>query len=267
MIQLRSGMKSRVMPGFSYFYRMIEHDYTTADIFDKIVKGRRSVRIYDADASFDTNAVKRSLERAVLAANSSNMQLWEFYRVRSEEKKKKLVNICLGQNAARTAREIIVIVIRPDLYKKRARFNYEMIKTTQPDRKSLNNLSTLDYYGKLMPMLYFNDPLGIWGLAKKVAMFFTGLKKPVVREVNGTDMRIVMHKSAALAAQTFMLSMKAEGYDTCPMEGFDSRRLKRLLNLPGKAEINMVISSGPRKEEGIYGPRIRVPNEEVIFEV
>lgn len=239
----------------------------TADIFDKIVKERRSVRIYDPNAPFDVNAVKRSIERAVLSANSSNMQLWEFYWVRSEEKKKKLVDICLGQNAARTAREMIVIVTRPDLYRKRAKFNYEMIKATQPDRKSLNNHSALDYYKKLMPMLYFNDPFGIWGFMKKATMFFAGMKRPVVREVNGADMRIVTHKSAALAAQTFMLSMKAEGYDTCPMEGMDSWKLKRLLGLPWKAEISMVISAGPRKEEGVYGPRIRVPNEEVIFEV
>lgn len=246
---------------------MTENANATPEVFDKIIRERRSVRIYDADAPFDTSAIKRSMERAVLSANSSNMQLWEFYWVRSEEKKKKLVDICLEQNAARTAREMIVIVVRPDLYRKRARFNFEMIKATQPGRKSLNNLSTLDYYRKLMPMLYFNDPLGIWGFIKKTAIFFAGIRKPVVREVNGTDMRIVAHKSAALAAQTYMLSMKAEGYDTCPMEGFDSWRLKKLLKLPGKAEINMVISAGPRKEEGIYGPRIRVPNEEVLFEV
>ena len=246
---------------------MTDQANTTAAAFDKIVNERRSVRIYDADAPFDIDAVKRSLERAVLAANSSNMQLWEFYWVRSEEKKKKLVDICLGQNTARTARELVVIAIRPDLFRKRAKFNYEMIKRTQPDRKSLNGLSTLDYYRKLMPMLYFNDPLGIWGFMKKTVVFFTGLRRPIVREVNGTDMRIVMHKSAALAAQTFMLSIKAEGYDTCPMEGFDSWKLKRLLALPWRAEINMVISAGPRKEEGVYGPRIRVPNGEVIFEI
>ena len=240
---------------------------STAAIFDKIVRERRSVRIYDADLPFDTDAVRRSMERAVLSANSSNMQLWEFYWVRSEEKKEKLVHICLGQNAAKTAREMIVIVVRPDLYRKRAKFNYQMVKATQPDRKSLKGLTTLDYYKKLMPMLYFNDPLGIWGFMKKAAMLVAGLRRPVVREVNETDMRIVMHKSAALAAQTFMLSMKAEGYDTCPMEGFDSRKLKKLIGLPWKAEINMVISAGPRKEEGVYGPRIRVPNEEVIIEI
>lgn len=239
----------------------------SSEIFDSIVRERRSVRIYDAHAPFDEDAVARSLARAVLAPNSSNMQLWQFYRIRTEASKKKVAEICLGQNAAATAREMVAVVIRPDLFRERARFNYNIIKETQSDRISLNNLSTLDYYRKLMPMLYFNDPLGIFGFMKKAAMFFIGLRRPVVREVNGTDMRIVMHKTAALAAQTFMLSMKAEGYDTCPMEGFDTSRMKRFLKLPHRAEVSMIIAVGPRKPEGVYGPRIRVDNSQVIFEI
>jgi nitroreductase len=41
-------------------------------------------------------------------------------------------------------------------------------------------------------------------------------------------MRIVAQKSAALAAQNFMISMAAVNYDTCPMEGFDSLRVKNI---------------------------------------
>jgi nitroreductase len=80
-------------------------------------------------------------------------------------------------------------------------------------------------------------------------------------------MRIVVHKSAALACQTFMLSMKAEGFDSCPMEGFDSIRVKEFLKLPKGAEICMIISVGTAKPQGIYGRRVRIPKEEVIFEL
>ena len=80
-------------------------------------------------------------------------------------------------------------------------------------------------------------------------------------------MRIVAHKSAGLAAQNFMTSMAAIGYDTCPMEGSDTLRVKRILNLPGGAEINMIIGCGIRDDKGIYGPRYRVPFEDVYFEV
>ena len=94
-------------------------------------------------------------------------------------------------------------------------------------------------------------------------MLVMGLFKPIYREVRGKDMRVVAHKSAALAAQTFMLSMAAEGYDTCPMEGSDTWRVKKVIGLPLGAEINMIISCGIRKEEGVYGQRFRVPFEEV----
>jgi nitroreductase len=41
----------------------------------------------------------------------------------------------------------------------------------------------------------------------------------------------MIHKSCGLAAQTFMLSIVAAGYDCCPMEGFDARYVKKALNL------------------------------------
>ena len=63
-----------------------------------------------------------------------------------------------------------------------------------------------------------------------------------------------------------MMSMAAQGYDTCPMEGFDSKKLKKILNLPKTAEISMVIGCGIRMPEGIYGDRFRIPFKEVYFE-
>jgi len=57
--------------------------------------------------------------------------------------------------------------------------------------------------------------------------------------------------------------MAAIGYDTCPMEGSDTLRVRHLLDLPRGSEINMIISCGLRDKKGIYGPRFRVPFETV----
>jgi len=239
----------------------------SAKQFDQVVEARRSVRVYDAEAEFDHDAVKRSIERAILSPNSSNMQLWEFYRVRSEEGLKKVSWMCMNQKAAKTARELVVFVARKDLWRKRQRALVKEMKRVYGEPKDKAAKRALKYYESLIPMYYFNDPLGIWGFIKKCIFFFVGLKRPMVRHGNGTDVRISVHKSMALAAQTFMLSMKAEGYDTCPMEGMDSIRIKKFLKLPRKAEVVMVIGCGPGAEEGIYSERFRVPNDEVIFEV
>ena len=40
-------------------------------------------------------------------------------------------------------------------------------------------------------------------------------------------MKVWSQKTTALACQNFMLSMRAYGYDTCPMEGLDSTRVKK----------------------------------------
>lgn len=238
----------------------------SARIFNEIVNERRAVRKFHP-TDYDPEAVTRSLSRAHLAPSSSNMQLWEFYRVSDPEKLKLLSHYCMDQNTTNSAKEMIVVVARPDLWKRRAKSNYDFVLNNYADRESHKGMSTLNYFKKLMPLLYNNDVFGIRGTIKKIVVQSIALFKPMVRQVNRTDMRIVVHKSAALAAQTFMLSMSAEGHDTCPVEGFDSLRVKKMLGLPWRAEINMVITCGKRIPEGIYGKRFRVPESEVIFQV
>jgi len=241
--------------------------HKNAEIFDQIVQQRRSVRKYDDDALFDESAVQRSIERAILAPNSSNMQLWEFYRVKTPAHLKKVAWMCMNQGAARTARELVVVVARRDLWRKRQQELVKEMKRAYPDASSKQAQRAMNYYQNLIPKYYWSDWLDLWGLAKKILYFFVGLKRPMVRHGNRTDIRISVHKSAALAAQNFMMSMTAEGYDTCPMEGMDALRIKRFLKLPRKAEVVMVIGCGPGAPEGIYSERFRIPKEEVIFKV
>jgi nitroreductase len=233
--------------------------------FFDIVMKRRSVRIFDQKSPFDHQVVKKCLEAAVLAPNSSNMQLWEFYRIHeSSALKSPISRLCMGQKAATTARELVVIVTRRDKWKSRATANLSYIKETYKDSPGKKQKQAEAYYGNLVPKLYSKYPL--WSLTKQVIAWFMSLKRPMVREVTEADVRVSVHKSAALAAMTFMYGMKAEGYDTCPMEGFDSVRVKKLLDLPKAAEINMIIGCGKGLPEGTYGKRFRIPNEQVIFE-
>ena len=119
-------------------------------------------------------------------------------------------------------------------------------------------------YKYLIPTVY-KEFYGIICLFRYFNALIIGLFRPIYRQVTKSDMRVVAHKSSALAAQNFMLSMRSNGYDTCPMEGFDSLRVKKTLSLPRSAEINMIISCGIRDEKGIYGDQIRVPFDEIYF--
>lgn len=238
-----------------------------ADIFDKIVNTRRAVRKYQEDAPFDADAVARSLARAVLAPNSSNLQTWEFYRIRSAATKAEVARLCMNQSAARTAHELIAVVCRGDKWKANSQRVLAHMRTSFSHPLTKRDQRAIEYYKRNIPLLYMNDPFGFMTLLRTLIVQFKSWQGPMVRWSSSANSRIITHKSAALAAQTFMLSMQAEGYATCPMEGFDEKRLKRLLKLPRKAEINMVIATGPEEEGGVYSDRFRFPLEEVVKEV
>jgi nitroreductase len=230
------------------------------------IQYRRSVRVYDESKEIDSKIVKKCIQQATLAPTSSNMQLWEFHHITSKDILKKLSIACLNQNSATTAKQMVVIVVRKDLWKQRIKANLNNLDTVY-GKKAKSEYSSREkfaknYYSKLMPIIY-SDFLGIFGYLKFMFSWLTGLFKPTYRQLRNSDMRIVAHKSAGLAAQTFMLSMAAEKYDTCPMEGTDTLRIKKILNLPLSSEINMVISCGIRKPEGIYGERFRIPFKNV----
>lgn len=234
--------------------------------FDEIVNYRRSVRHYK-NIPIDSDIVKHCIEQATLAPNSSNMQLWEFYHVTNPEILKKLAVACLGQQAATTAQQMVVFVTRQDLHRKRAKemltLETQNVQKNSPSEKQAKRIKTWNmYYGKVIPFLYSRF-LGILGVFRKIMVNLIGLFRAITYQVSENDVRVVVHKTCALAAQTFMLAMANEKYDTCPMEGFDSRKVKNILNLPFGAEINMVVSCGIREENGVWGDRMRVPFEEI----
>lgn len=234
--------------------------------FDKIVKTRRSVRKYK-NINIDTADVKDCIFHASLAPNSSNLQLWEFYHVTNKDLMNKISRACFNQPAAKTANQFVVVVTRKDLWNSRRKFNLNYIKNRSSisKNKGLKNKNiAINYYKYLIPTIY-NEFFGILGFIRYINAMIIGLFRPIYRQVLKSDMRVVAHKSSALAAQNFMLSMTSKGYDTCPMEGFDSLRVKNTLSLPYKAEINMIISCGIRDEKGVYGNQIRVPFDQVYF--
>ena len=59
-----------------------------------------------------------------------------------------------------------------------------------------------------------------------------------------------------------MMAIVAEGYDSCPMEGFDEQRIKKILKLNWQSHIVMIVGVG-KEEKGVYGPQFRVPFEMV----
>ena len=132
----------------------------------------------------------------------------------------------------------------------------------------LNDPVVRDYYGKLVPLMYSQGPLGALGLAKGVVTNAIGRFRPMIRgPFSAAELKVWAVKSTALAAENLMLALRAYGYDSCPMEGFDESRVARLLGLPRGASIPMVIGAGVRADDGVYHPQIRFERSRFVFTV
>jgi len=227
--------------------------------FINLVNSRRSVRVFTED-QVNPNDIKECLELALLAPTSSNLQCWEFYWVQDTQKKEKLKQYCLDQSAASTAQELIVCIARMDTWKKNKEGILKFLKSNKSNPRSASK-----YYEKIVPLVYSQGLFGIIGLIKKILVFFIGMFKVIPREPSSySDMRVWAHKTTALACENLMLALRAYGYDSCPMEGMDSKRIKNLLKLPKKAEVCMVVSVGKRAHNGVYGKRFRLDSDKFI---
>lgn len=234
--------------------------------FDEVIEKRRSNRRFDPEVEVPKEVIEKALLHATYAANSSNMQLYEFHWVTSEDLKKQMVPACMSQGAARTAKELIVVCGRRDLWRKRVAWHKELIDkdAEKLGEQTKSIVLRRRYYEKLMPWTYINDGFGIFGIVRRMAAFFIGLKQPIYRAKGNAQQKVTVHKSAALASQNLMMSLTAQGYDSCPMEGFDEVRVRKILGLDKGAEITMILAVGKGTDKGIWGPRIRVPFEEVV---
>lgn len=198
--------------------------------------------------------VRKALEDALLAPNSSNLQPWEFHWVRSPQKKATLIRACLSQSAARTAAELVVAVSRIDTWNRNRRLMLEHFDRQSPRPPAL----AYQYYRKLIPVAYAHDPIGLLGLLRRIAFFLVGFLRPIPRQpASRGELFEVVTKTTALACENFMLSIVDQGYACCPMEGFDSARVRRLLGLNRSCHVVMVIGLGEADPAGLWGEQVR----------
>jgi nitroreductase len=229
--------------------------------FFAAVQKRRSIRKFKPD-KVPAEVIEKALAAAILAPTSSNSQTWNFYWAVNESTKKDLVHYCLNQSAARTASDLMVIVASPSAWK---RSHPELVKWVHRVQAPKMVVS---YYERVFPMMYRWGFLNSLGLLKKISYFIVGFFRPIMRgPATLSEIQVVCTKSAALAAENFVLALTAQGVATCMMEGFDECRVKKLFNLKYSDRVAMVIAIGFEDERGTWGPRYRLPLESVVHRV
>jgi len=232
-----------------------------AATFHRIAAERRTIRAFLPDP-VPQDVLDRCLDSALRAASSSNLQPWEFLILKDPEVRKQANAICFEQRGPQTAPVLIAIVTHRETCQRHCRFILDTLKERGILRKSQQQ-----YWGRQMPLLYLQGPFGIFGLLKKAVSRVSSLFRPTHNMLSRADLRVMTHKSTALAASTFMLALKAEGFDSCPMEGFDPWRARKLLKLPRGAEVCMFLAVGKRAEHGLWWERILVPRAWTVREI
>ncbi|MGI9614932.1 MAG: nitroreductase family protein [Acidimicrobiales bacterium] len=232
--------------------------------FKQALNARRSIRVFDGEP-IPEEVMRDCLRDATLAPSSSNLEPYELYWVRDSTTRTQVAEACLGQPAASTAGELIVVMARRDQWMTNLDKIWDLM-TDGGERPLPEPVD--DYYHKITPRLRKTDALGIGNLMRRITFWYKGSKAPTVRApVNTGDHRVWAHTQASLTAMTLMLSLTAHGYDSCPIGGLDKLRIRQKLGLPDEAEVSMVIAAGTRKPEGLYGPRVRLPYGDLIKEV
>jgi nitroreductase len=150
-------------------------------------------------------------------------------------------------------RTLIVAVARPDFWRMGRRLAMKALARDATVPGIAESYDALIFkYRVLIPLMFEDGPCHALAPLKRLILWIFGLFRVFWRFDTGrSGQSLWATKTTALACQNLMLALRAAGYDSCAMEGFDEPRVKRLLGLPGAAHIVMIIAAGKRAEGSV----------------
>ncbi len=196
------------------------------DLFTAI-EARRAIKHYSSNERVSEADFERIMQAVLLSPTSYNIQHWRFVRVTDPQQRSRIQEAAWGQTQITEAAELIILCADTQAWR------------DNPQRYWAN--TSAEVQAVMLPMLQ---------------AFYEG-KDQLQRDE--------ALRSSGMAAQTLMLAAKALGYDTCPMIGFDSEQVARIINLPAGHLISMIITLG--KADRPANPRAgQLPLEAVLLE-
>jgi len=218
---------------------------------------RRAVKDFDP-VEISEGLREEILDAARLAPSSFNSQPYRFYWVESEARKRSVAQLCLGQRPAATASALVVAVADIGSWESTAQGQLAWMRESGfSDEK----VSEYEHRTKLGKFIVMQGWFGLLGLMKwaifRVMHFWKTIGMPPVSRQGWFKWAT---KSTSLACENLMIAAEALGLNTCPMEGFDGRRLSEFLGLsPRYHEIVMVIAVGKKSARHEDQPQWRRP--------
>jgi nitroreductase len=190
------------------------------------IETRRAVKTYDPEHRLTQQEIDQLFSLAILSPTAFNIQNWRFVAVTDPELRKQIRAASWDQAQVTDASLLVVLTADLKAWEK------------NPQR-----------YWKDAP-----QPVQDY-LIPAIQNYYAG-KNQVQRDE--------AMRSCGMAATTLMLSAKALGYDTCPMDGFDFDAVGKLINLPEDHVIAMFVVVGKPLEPA--RPRGgQLPQHEVVI--
>lgn len=175
------------------------------------IRSRRAVKHYDANHRMTEEEVNELLSLAVLSPTAFNIQNWRFVVVTDQGLRKQIREVAWDQAQVTDASLFIVLCADLKSWEK------------QPDRYWVNAPQEVQEF--MLPA---------------IDEYYRG-KDQVQRDE--------AMRSCGIVAQTLMLAAKSMGYDSCPMDGFDFKKVAELIHLPEDHVIAMFIAIGKGTKE------------------
>lgn len=223
---------------------------------------RRAVKLFEP-IQITRETRERILDAARHAPSSFNAQPYRLFWVESPEQKAAVAKFCLGQKPAITASALVVAVADiGSLYATALEQSAWMRRNSFAEAK----VRDFERTAKLGRILFMPGPFGIFAAAKRPLFWMLNLWKVVgMPPLSRPELFKWATKGTSLACENLMIAAEALGINTCPMEGFDGRRLSRYLGLSSrKQEIVMVIAVGKRSRDLVQTPQWRRPLEATV---
>ncbi|WP_416296206.1 nitroreductase family protein [Paenibacillus illinoisensis] len=201
-----------------------------AQFFD-VIQDRRSVRYYDSEVKISREEMKDILQLATLAPSGANLQPWRFLVIDSQELKQKLLPIANSQQQVIEASAVIAILGDLEGYKLAEKV-----------------------YGMAVDAGYMPEETAKSFVERYQRLFASMSPENVLRKV---------FIDSGLVSMQLMLVVRAKGYDTVPMGGFDQVKFVEAFDIPARYAPVMLIAIGKAVKPGHR--TVRLPIEDVTF--
>lgn len=203
--------------------------------FIDIIESRHSANNFLEGEKITKKELAEILDLVKLAPSCFNIQHAHYLVIMDKENKELLREAAFGQYKVHTASAAILVLGDKEAYKESEKVYSGMNK--------LGILSDEDYHEMLGSIKGLYEGGGA-GFQRDEAI-----------------------RNASLSAMMFMLIAKEKGWDTCPMIGFDSEKVRETFHIPDRYELALLITIGKEntKNRRLRGYRKTI-DEFVTFE-